>query len=45
MMHSQLGGRSRGDNTIDSSSGSLYATCVPGRIGVDLGKSSMGIHS
>jgi hypothetical protein len=37
MMYSNLGGTSWGDNTADSSSGSLHATCIPGCIGMDIG--------
>jgi hypothetical protein len=42
MMHSHLGGRSRGDNMADSSNGSLHAKCIPLGIGKDLVKSFVG---
>jgi hypothetical protein len=42
MMYSHLGGISRGDNTVDLSSDSRHATCVPGCIRMDLGISFVG---
>jgi hypothetical protein len=45
MMYSHLGGRSRGDNMDNSSSGSLHATRVPRRVEMDLGKSFVGRRS
>ena len=39
LIDSHLSGRSGDINTADSSSGSSHATCVPGGIGMNLGKS------
>jgi hypothetical protein len=45
MTYSHLGGGSQGDKTVDSSSGSPHATCVPGCIRMDLGISFVGTCS
>jgi hypothetical protein len=42
VQHSHLVGRSAGENTANSSSGSPHATCIPGCIGMDLGISFVG---
>jgi hypothetical protein len=45
VQHNHLVGRSAGENTTNSSSGSPHTTCVPRCIGMDLEISFVGTHS